>query len=1067
MKKPVVFILLLLILVPVLVLQGQPYYFKHYEVENGLSTNTIYSSLIDRRGFLWFGTVDGLNRFDGYNFRVFRPERADNESTGNEAFLSLCQDPSGRLWAGTDKGLYLFDQEKETFHRVKGTWSMGVNNLSPDPKGNLWFMASGKLYRYEPQVKRLTLYQPATNIDVACVTVATEGTVWFASSSGWIYKFNPFTRRYSPYNVFSHSQLARSHFISRVFNAGDRYLLIGTSNQGVKLFDKTTGDYKDVLTYNKNKTELYVRGFVHYKDDEYWVATELGIFIYNLKTGKTVNLVKDNNNPYSLSDNAVYTLLRDREGGIWAGTFFGGLNYYPKQYNLFEKFFPTNSPGSLSGNAVREICKDQYGNLWIGTEDAGLNKFNPRKGTFTHYTTTGAKTDISYTNIHGLLANGPELWIGTFEHGLDIMDIKTGKVVRHYNYGTDSNSLGSNFIVSFLKTRRGEILVATTAGLYKYNQDRKNFSLVQIPSREPLFIYSVIEDHEGNILIGTLRNGLFILNKRTGKICNFTYNPSKKNSLNSNRVNGIFESSDNTVWLATEGGGLCRFNRRDSTFTSYTTAEGFPSNFVFRVKEDSAGKLWISTSRGLVRLNPKTGHLKVYTRSNGLLTNQFNYNSAFRDSSTGYIYFGSVKGLIRFNPDSFSKDTFIPPVFITGFEVYNKELEIGGEHSPLKKSLLFTDTIVLSYNQSSFNIRFAALSYTSPDMTEYAYKLEGLDNRWTHLKSNRQAYFTEVNPGTYTFRVRAANSSGIWTRKSKNLVIVILPPWWQSPLARFFYFIAVLGAVVTAVRYYHSRVKEKNRRRLEKLTHQKEKEVYQAKIDFFTNVAHEIRTPLTLIKGPMEKIIRKSEEVPAIKKNLLIMERNTERLLELTDQLLDFRKVETNGFSLSFVNTDIVALLADVVQRFRPGAEQKKMRLKFSHGHLKLMADIDAEAFTKIMSNLISNAIKYGEKQVIVSLESDNEHNRFFVKVKSDGSPIPAELREKVFETFYRVKRGGKQSGTGLGLALSRSLAELMKGSLSLGETENNMNVFILTLHIENQEDQKGHAGNERTNNSN
>ncbi|MGX5688308.1 ligand-binding sensor domain-containing protein [Arcticibacter tournemirensis] len=1028
-------------------LSAQPYYFKRYEVEDGLSTNTIFASLQDKHGFLWFGTVDGLNRFDGYTFKVFRPDKEDPGSIGTDMVSGLIEDNKGTLWVGTGKGLYRYNTISEDFTLVKPTIGMVITNLNTDKYGNVWFMSDAKIFCYSPARHELHLYDARNIMDASSLCVSPDGSIWVGTSGGLVRELNIKNKSFKSYDVFKHSKPAKARYILRIYDAG-KYLMLGTSNQGVKLFNKESKTYEDILTHNKDKSEIYVRDFLHITGDEYWIATEVGIFIYNLSTRKVVNLVKDNVNPYSLSDNAVYTLCKDREGGIWVGSFFGGVNYYPRQYNLFEKFFPTNSDSSISGNAVREICKDDYGNIWVGTEDAALNKFNPKTSVFTHFSPTGSKTDISYTNIHGLLAKGNELWIGTFEHGLDIMDIRTNKVIRHYDSGDAPDELKSNFIVTFLATRTGKTYIGTTRGLYLYNEEKNNFTHVNLFNNDyRTFVYSILEDHSGNIWIGTIRDGLIRLDNNTGKKSYFKNDPRKSKSLNSNRINKILESSGGTIWLATDGGGLCKYVPGSNTFKSYTINEGLPSNFIFGILEDSRKNLWISTSKGLVCFNPFSEKITTFTKSNGLLNDKFNYNSAFKDTTDGYMYFGSVKGMIRFNPDKFTENTYIPPVYITGFEVYNKELPVDKENSPLKKSIILTDTIVLTYDQSSFNIKFAALSFTAPEMAEYAYKLEGLDSRWIYLKTNRQAYFTGLGPGTYTFHVKASNSSGQWNKTDTKLVVVILPPIWKSPAAYLIYMLILLAAFYYIIKRYDRKVKEKNRRKIELLAHKKEQEVYQAKINFFTNVAHEIRTPLTLIKGPMERIINKADEVPYIKKNLLIMERNTGRLLELTEQLLDFRQVETNSFSLNFSNVDIVSLLHDLHQRFESAAEQKKITFQLDVPAEPVNVSTDVDAFNKIISNLISNAIKYSEKLVIVSLSQiDEEKNEFTIQVKNDGYHIPADMKDKIFDSFFRIKETRKQTGTGIGLALSRSLAELLQGSLTLDTNDSTLNVFILNL---------------------
>jgi signal transduction histidine kinase len=404
--------------------------------------------------------------------------------------------------------------------------------------------------------------------------------------------------------------------------------------------------------------------------------------------------------------------------------------------------------------------------------------------------------------------------------------------------------------------------------------------------------------------------------------------------------------------------------------------------------------------------------------------------------------------LISFHPDEFVSNNFVSPVYITGFQVYDKELAINKAGSPLQRSITYTNTITLAYNQSSFSIDFAALSYTAPDMTEYAYKMDGLNKDWTWLKTNRKAYFTELSPGTYHFTVKASNSSGIWNSTPASLTIQILPPIWASTWAYLLYGIILITLVMYIVRSYHRRTEEKNRRKLEILEHEKEREIYQAKIEFFTNVAHEIRTPLTLIKGPMEKVMKQIEAVPAIRNNLQIMKRNTDRLLDLTTQLLDFRKTETKGFSLNFVKANMAELLTDAYLRFKPAAEQKKLSFTMEAPTL-FNAYVDIEAFNKILSNLLDNALKYADTRVQIRLVVGSEKDSvFMVEVKNDGYLIPYDMKEKIFESFFRIKETGKQSGTGIGLALARSLAELHKGALYLKDPDNDMNVFVLALPV-------------------
>ena len=392
---------------------------------------------------------------------------------------------------------------------------------------------------------------------------------------------------------------------------------------------------------------------------------------------------------------------------------------------------------------------------------------------------------------------------------------------------------------------------------------------------------------------------------------------------------------------------------------------------------------------------------------------------------------------------------FTPPVYITGIQIDNKDVLIAKEGSPLQKSITETSNITFQHNQSTFSIDFAALSYTAPEMSEYAYKMEGLDMDWTYLKRNRKVYFTELAPGSYTFKVKAAAGNGVWNNQERELQIEILPPMWRSKWAYGLYAILAFALILLGVRNYHNRVEEKNRRKIELLEIKKETEIFEAKIDFFTNVAHEIKTPLTLIKGPLEKVMRKAAGIPEIQDSLRIMERNTGRLIDLTNQLLDFRQTEIKGFQLSFVKANITELVEDTFTGFRPLAEQKNMSYRLATPGHPVYAFVDLDAFNKIMNNLFSNAVKYADSKLFVSLFNIKENEQHFtIAIKNDGYLIPAEMTEKIFEPFFRLPETNKQKGTGIGLALSRSLAQLHNGSLILHPAENNLNVFILSLPL-------------------
>ena len=1025
--------------------KGQSFVFRHYQVESGLSYNSVLCSMQDKKGFMWFGTKNGLNRFDGYTFKIYQNSQGNKNSIGDNVVYSLYEDSNEILWIGTHNGLYGFDPGTEKFTLVPGTGNYIVTNVKGGPNNMVWFVASTILSCYNVSSQEVKFFNKEAP-DATSVGLVYRDKVWFSTTNGYVKSLDFKKSATESFNVSNNpSGVASDCFIEKLYYAGNNTFLVSTAAQGVKLFDIQKKAYHDILCTDEKGSVIHARDILHVSADTYWFGTESGVFIYDLKNRSYKRLRHHFNDPYSLSDNAVYTLVKDREGGIWVGTYFGGLNYYPKQHNSFYNFFHKGEPAGLKGKAVRELVEDKFGNLWVGTEDEGLNKLNPKTDVFSHFTSAKG---FKYTNVHGLLADNDQLWVGTFQNGISLLDVRTGAIKKRFVSGRDSNSIKSNFVESFYKTAAGEIYVGTSAGLYRYNSSQENFSLVrEVPGN--LHYSAIAEDRDGTIWVGSLRDGLYYFNDRKHSKGSFMHDPGTNRSLSNNSVNSLFIDSKNKLWVCTEN-GLCQYSSAGRDFTVFSQKNGFLSNAFYKILEDQYNNLWISTSNGLARFNQTDLKVENYTKSDGLLTDQFNYNSAIK-SSDGQMYFGSVKGLLRFDPSLFSKSQFTPPVYITGIQVDNDELLVNDQKSPLKRSVSYTKEIKLSYKQSTFSIDFAALSFTAPENIQYAYMMEGLDKTWIYLKANRKVYFTNLAPGNYVFKVKASNSSGVWNENITKLHIIIQPPFWASKIAYCLYLLAALGLIYLLIREYNLRATRRHRERLGEFERQKEKELYNAKIEFFTYVTHEIRTPLTLIKAPLEDVLTQVHKVPDLKQNLLSIEKNTNRLLDLTNQLLDFRKTESKGFSLNFIQTDIRKLLLETFQRFKPGADRRKLTVSVEVPETAVIASADPEALNKILSNLLDNAVKYAKGRISVGLWVNTIEQTFVIKVQSDGHLIHESDREKIFEPFYRLEADLNKRGTGIGLPLARSLTELHEGKLTVEVDQNQMNVFQLILPFKHE----------------
>ncbi|MDR1369268.1 MAG: response regulator [Dysgonamonadaceae bacterium] len=1035
----------LLILSSFSTVSARNYYFRHYTNEDGLSHNTVYCSIQDKRGFLWLGTKDGLNRFDGHAFKSYRHERENKKSIRSNYVISLHEDPDGLIWIGTNNGLCYYDPQTDDFSDLDDLFlhEGEIGDIKTDFQNNVWIQSFNGLYKYD-KVKNTVKYYPAQiYFTPNRICIGSSGDPWFTSAEKALFKYDHRNDTFTRYEILTAQEKKLFSDLLVIVDAREHGLLIGTESLGLRRFDPNTGTTETFLKKDTDGKPIRVRVILPFSDDEFFVGTESGLYLLNIKTGVTLNFRKSLNNPYAIGDNAIYTLTKDMEGGVWIGTYFQGLSYLPNEYASFEKFFDMG-PGNncIRGNAIREITGDKFGNIWIGTEDAGLNKYEPSTGKFRHFAPD--EKPISGLNLHGLMISGDSLWIGYYDRGVDVIDISTNKDILHFEAGYGPHDLKTNFIITIYKTKDGRILLGTTSGVYQYLPETKKLKYIDGLASYS-FVHCFYEDHKGTMWVATHNNGLFHMT-RNGISGYFKHDEKDLTSISSNAVSNVFEDSKNRLWIATRGNGFCLYHPETNNFTRFTIKEGFPSNFIYKILEDARSNLWLTTSNGLIRFNPETKAIKRYSTASGLTNNQFNYNSGYKDK-LGKMYFGTINGMISFVPENIRENDFDPQVYITGFQVFNEELDLT-DKSGNRESVLFAGKIALPYDKSTFSIDFAALSFTSPDMNEYRYKLDGVDKQWTHLKTYRKAYYTNLAPGEYTFRLKASNGNGEWTDKETTLQIIIKPPFWQTGWAYLCYIILLGTGIYVIMRFYTQKLRFRNQLKIEKMEDLKQQEILRSKIDFFTQIAHEIRTPLTLIKGPLDKIMKSENDTSSNKDNLSIMQKNTNRLLDLTNQLLDFRKAEIENMKLNFTPVDIIELLRETYIRFTPGAKENGLLFELKPDVKHFEAIIDKEAVTKILSNLFTNALKFAKNEIVVSSDMGKD-TVLEIRVESDGKQIPLELKEKIFEMFFQNKDNIYETtpkGTGIGLYLGRLLAELHNGRLYLDTGKRTVNSFVLQL---------------------
>lgn len=1028
-------------------------FFEHFNMEKGLSQNTINCIMQDDDGFMWFGTKDGLNRFDGLNFKVYRHVPDDLNSLGSSYILSLCKDSDGVLWVGTDCGLYTYDVIHDNFRPLPAqtdddkTAPERINNIKVDKKGNVW-LAAGKqgTFKYNKSDNRLYNYILPDSAYAQCVEIDDKGRVWVGALNGGLFFLSHLKGQFQKYQT---KGIDLSQYNSNVLLSSGNRMYVGTFELGLLVLTEDGTLVKiESRSEDIDLNATLIHDIERKSMSEILIGTEIGLIQYDEISKKSIRHYHRVFDSRSISDNAIYSIYKDKENGIWLGTYFDGINYLPYQFTPFKQYYPQQDYFSISGERVRELCQDNRGCLWIGTEDNGLSCFDIGKQEFVAYERKRMGTAPNLSNIHGLACDNDYLWIGYYNGGIDRYDLSTGEL----QYMSLSNKIGHKVnedIFSLYCSHTGQKLwIGTVTGVYTYDvvEDELRF----VNDLGSVFVYDIKQDRDGFFWFATLGSGVIRYQPETKECISYVYDEHDECSIPSNKVLSCHISSVGDVWFTTEGGGICRYNREKDNFTRFDERNGLPNGVAYQIVEDFESNFWFGTNYGLVKLDTKTGYVQTYTHNNGLISNQFNYKSGLMDTN-GVIYFGTVKGMIAFDPKTFAENNHKPTIAFTSFSLFNEEVRIG-ENSPLKQSINTTKSITLQHDQSSIAFEFVVLSFSSPKQNRYAYKMEGLDKDWNLLDRNNRIFYSNLPPGDYVFRVKGANSYGIWCEEEKSLDIHILPPFYWSLTARILYFLLGLLLLCAIYVLLRKRFINKHKQQIVAMERRKEQEAIKAKIDFFTNVTHEIRTPLTLISSPLEYLLEDKDLKGNVRENLVVMQQNTRRLLQLSNQLLDFQRIENKKFELYFTDTNVTQVLNDTYNRFLPTAQQRSLNCSLAVPDEPVLAKVDSEAFVKILSNLFANAIKYAFTYIKVELKQADNNLNFLIMVENDGHLIGEDMKDKIFEPFYQIKDGEKGyagNGSGLGLPLARGLAQMHAGNLTYQlSPDGTANRFILLLPL-------------------
>ena len=758
--------------------------FEQVTVNDGLSQSCIFDIIQDSQGFMWFGTQDGLNKYDGYHFTTYKYNELDEYSLSDNWITSIYEDKSGIIWVGTDAaGLNQFNRETEKFTR----YTHNINN--PDSLG-----ANRVLSIYEDKSSRL----------------------WIGTDSGGLNQFNRETGQFTHYTHDPNdpNSLSNDTVLSIYEDKLGRFW-IGTDGGGFNQFNRETGQFthythdpNDPNSLSNDTVDLIVEDRLSnlWLGTSSWYKNVYGSALekFDPASGQFSHYVHEINNPKSLSETVIGSIWKDNSEILWIGTGFSGLNKLDTKDQRFTtyKHNPNNS-NSLSDNHISAIYEDSNDNLWIGTFNGGLNKFDRQTKKFIHYThdpnnANSLSSDAVWSVYEDHLGT---IWIGTFGNGLDKFDPITGQFTHYTHDPNNLNSLSDNTIASIYEDHLGTLWIGTfSGGLNKFNRETEQFTHYKYDTDDPTslsdnLIWSIYEDQSGTLWIGGYgQGGLNKFNRETDNFTRYKHNTNQQNSLSYDRIDAIYEYPAGTLWIGTFGGGLDKFDIATETFTHYSQKEGLPNNSVVGILSDDEGNLWLSTGKGLSKFNPKTETFRNYDVSDGLQGNEFDGVKAYLKSKTGEMFFGGLNGFNAFYPEQVKDNPHIPPIVITDFKKFNESVK-------LDRAISATKEIKLSYKDDFFSFEFAALDYTNPQKNKYAYKLEGFDKDWIYSGNRRYASYTNLDGGTYIFRVKGSNNDGVWNEEGTAIKIIITPPPWKTWWAYSFYILALVTAVYGYVQW--------------------------------------------------------------------------------------------------------------------------------------------------------------------------------------------------------------------------------------------------------------------------
>lgn len=1069
--------------------QKSEYQFMHLDVRQGLSHNQVNTIYRDDRGFMWFGTMSGLNRFDGYDFKVFRNDLLDTTTLSDNYIASIFELPNRKLWIVTRNGNNIYDPKTELFDRNEQRYlsslslpAGNVSFISKDKEGNFWFVYQNLIgvYKYSPVTKKSVKfsYEPAdpsgiSASDISMLAHDHDNNTWIIHRNGIIEKIDYASGKV----IFKSEELQKrnngknENYFLFIDKDNELWIAVPLSitHGGIYHYKPSTNtfNYFSKETKDIRINSNIISGIVQADDGKIWIGTDHGgINIIDKTTMQMQYLLSDAEDHTSIAQNSVWCVYKDVTGVIWLGTFKQGINYYSNELALFSLYKrKIADASSLPFEDINKFVEDKDGNLWIGTNGGGLLYFDWKLKSFKSFRHNPSDPNSISSDVVVSLCIDYEnkLWVGTYFGGLNCYDGKKFKQYRH-NAG-DSTSISDDSIWEIFEDSDKKLWIGTlTSGMNLYDRTTQTFRHFDVENRtlHSNYVSVIIEDKQKKLWLAT-SNGIDVFDKKSGTTQYYSHDDKNHSSLSNNNVMSILQDSRGRIWAGTRE-GLNLLDTDGKKFVVFRKEDGLPDNTILTILEDDAQNLWLGTPNGLsngIISTDKYGKISIrfinYDESNGLQGREFNDKAAYKLRS-GELAFGGPYGFNIFSTDKFPSAWKFPKIIMTGLHVFNQSVEPLkkiDDHIILSEAVSEAKEITLKYNQNVFSVSFSALGIAMSSKNKFKYILEGFNKEWLSTDGRQRTItYTNIDPGKYTLKIRADSDDARSMENAATLQIHILPPFWKTIPAFILYVITAIGVLFLARRLTIQRANMRFRVAQQQKEAERIHELDMMKLKFFTNVSHEFRTPISLILTPSEKLIKEAGDDTQKKQYQLIF-RNAKRLLGLVNQLLDFRKLEMKELRLQLSMGDIIGFLREVTLSFTDLAEKKNITFTFLSAIESIEMPFDADKIERIMFNLLSNAFKFtrddGKISVHVSIADNNKKNRMVeIKISDTGIGIPKQTKEKIFERFFQHDVPGNMlnQGSGIGLAISKEFTRLHGGDITVESVVGEGTIFTVLLPL-------------------